>query len=185
MQTSFLRLPELDVVAGQFQVVLRNEPIFRGDDPEWSAAVRTFPLTVSQKRALAALTDREFANADYRALNALDRDAAYAELAELVALGHLTAEGSGAGTRYRVNRRLPPASVEQGPLALLIDRMRAAGFLRNSDYRAAVGVDERAARLAFAAWARVGVVVRTGEKRGTRYAPGQHWPPVDLPSHGT
>jgi ATP-dependent DNA helicase RecG len=185
MQTSFLRLPEVDLVGGRFSVVLHNEPIFGTHDPAWSTAVRALPLTVSQKRALVGLTDREFANADYRSLNALDRDSAYAELAELVALGHLVAQGAGAGTRYRVQRSVPAAAVDQGPLALLIDRMATAGALRNADYRAAVGVDERAARLAFAAWARAGVVIRSGEKRGTRYAPGPQWPPADLPGYGS
>lgn len=181
MQTSFLRLPELDVVGGQFRVVLRNEPIFRSDDPAWSTAVRAFPLKVSQKRALVALTEREFANSDYRDLNAMDRDTAYAELAELIAAGHVVAAGTGAGTRYRVNRVLPAQPEVSTPLAQLVTRMKTAGFLTNSDYRAAVGVDERMARRALAEWARAGTVVQTGEKRGTRYEPGPSWPPSRLP----
>jgi len=35
MESSFLRLPALDVVAGRFRVVLQNDPIFRLDDPKW------------------------------------------------------------------------------------------------------------------------------------------------------
>lgn len=111
MQTSFLRLPEVDVVAGRFSIVLHNEPIFGTGDPRWSQMVRGLPLSVSQKRALVGLVDREFANAEYTKLNATDRDAAYRELQDLVARGFLEMTGVGAGTRYRVARDAVPPFV--------------------------------------------------------------------------
>lgn len=177
MQTSFLRLPELDLIAGQFRLTLRNEPIFRGDDPAWSGQVRDLPIEVSQKRALAALVGRDFANSDYGTLNALDRDSAYRELADLVGRGYLETIGTGAGTRYRVVRSAVPGSAESGPVSRLDARLRDAGFITNADYREAFGSDRLAATAALTAWASAGVVVREGEKRWTRYRKGPKWPP--------
>lgn len=176
MQTSFLRMPELDVVAGQFQVILRNEPIFAGEDPTWSASVRELPLQVSQKRALVAFASREFANSDYSDLNAIDRDTAYRELSELVTRGYLETTGTGAGTRYRVVRS-SVLSEPSDPVSRLSNRLRDAGFITNTDFREAFGVDRQAARIGLAAWVRDGVLTREGEKRWTRYRPGPNWPP--------
>lgn len=177
MQTSFLRLPELDVIAGQFRLTLRNEPIFQGDDPAWSGQVRDLPIEVSQKRALAALVGRDFANSDYCALNALDRDSAYRELADLVGRGYLETTGTGAGTRYRVLRSAVPHRGATDPIARLDARLREAGFITNADYRAAFGSDRLAATAALTTWSREGVVIREGEKRWTRYRRGPAWPP--------
>ena len=179
METSFLPMPTLDVVAGRFSVVLRNEPIFGTADQGWSRAVRGLPLAVSQKRALIGLVDREFANGDYCELNALDRDAAYRELADLVARGLLAVTGAGKGTRYRVARDAVPTPVPASPVTRLTARMTAAGFVTNTDYREAFAVDRRAAGLALAEWTRQAVLAREGEKRGTRYRPGPSWPPAD------
>lgn len=177
MQMSFLRLPELDVVAGQFRVVLRNEPIFHSSDPSWSQRVRALPLGVRQRRALVGLVDREFANSDYCELNALDRDAAYRELADLVTRGFLVMTGTGKGTRYRILREAVPVAAPTPPLDRLAARMAEAGFVTNADYRECFDADRRTAVLALKAWTEQGVLVREGEKRGTRYRPGPAWPP--------
>lgn len=178
MQTSFLRLPELDVIAGQFRLTLRNEPIFRGDDPEWSGRVRELPIEVSQKRALAALVGRDFANGDYGALNALDRDGAYRELADLVGRGYIETIGTGAGTRYRVVRSAVPGPTASDPVSRLDARLRDAGFITNADYREAFGSDRLSATAALGAWTREGIVVREGAKRWSRYRKGPRWPPA-------
>ncbi|MEZ4399112.1 MAG: ATP-binding protein [Kofleriaceae bacterium] len=176
MQTSFLQLPEVDVVAGRFSVVLHNEPIFGTDDPRWSQLVRGLPLAVSQKRALAGLVDREFANADYTKLNATDRDTAYRELQDLVTRGFLQTTGSGAGTRYRVVRDAVPPLVAMSPYERLAARMAVVGHVTNTDYREAFGVDRRAATAALTDLVRQERLVREGQRRGARYVPGPRWP---------
>lgn len=114
MEGSFLSLPELDIVGGRFRVVLRKTPIFAVDDPEWLRSVRALPISLAQKRALVAFVDGELTNRDYAALNALDRDAAYRDLADLAERGLVEVSGTGAGTTYRVMRgavsALPPTT---------------------------------------------------------------------------
>lgn len=179
MQVSFLPMPELDADGGWFRVVLRNTPIFEATDATWSQAVRELPILVSQKRALVALSDREFANADYCELNRVDRDTAYRELQELLDRGLVHSTGSGAGTRYRVVREAAPIvqSSALSPLDKLVHRMREAGSITNADYRDAFGVTRQVASEHLAAWTDRGIVIREGERRGTRYRPGPQWPP--------
>jgi ATP-dependent DNA helicase RecG len=176
MELAFLHVPTLDVISGRFRVVLRKEPIFASADPAWPQAVRALPIALSQKRALIGLLDREFANADYCALNGVDRDTAYRELHELVDRGLISTSGAGAGARYSVVRNVP-AGRAASPIELLELRMREAGFIANGDYREAFGVDRRAATAALSAWTGEGVVVREGERRTARYRPGPRWPP--------
>ena len=108
MESSFLPMPALDIVAGRFRVLLQKDPIFSTDDPAWPQAVRALPLVLTQKRAMVGLVGREFANADYCDLNAVDHDTAYRELRDLVERGFMRSDGSGAGTRYRVIREAVP-----------------------------------------------------------------------------
>ena len=136
MESSFLPLPALDVVAGRFRAVLQNNPIFRIDDPKWPHLVRALPISLPQKRAMVGLVDREFSNADYCALNAVDRDTAYRELHDLVECGLVQATGNGAGMRYRVVRGSVAAAgpTTASPMDRLVTRMAEAGFITNTDY---------------------------------------------------
>lgn len=180
MESSFLRLPTLDVVAGRFRVVLQNDPIFRLDDPKWPQSVRALPISLTQKRAMVGLVDREFSNADYGELNAVDRDTAYRELNDLVERGLVQATGSGAGTSYRVVREAVSHSAPNTapPMERIVARMAEAGFITNTDYRDAFDVDRKTAKAALASWVGEGVLVREGNRRWARYRPGDRWPPV-------
>ncbi len=180
MQASYLPMPELDADGGWFRVVLRSTPIFQSIDSGWSQAVRDLPILVSQKRALVALNDREFANADYCELNRVDRDTAYRELQDLLDRGLLRSSGTGAGTRYQAVRE-PGALVQSSmlsPIDKLVHRMHDAGAITNADYREAFGVTRQVASERLALWVEKQFVVREGERRGTRYRPGIEWPPV-------
>jgi len=181
MQVSFLPMPALDVDGGWFRVVLKNTPIFQSTDPEWSRAVRELAIEVSQKRALVALSDREFANADYCDLNRVDRDTAYRELQDLLARGLVQkTNGTGAGVRYRVVRASvprPPPELAATPRDVLARRMETEGFITNAYYREAFGVDRYVAKQALARWVTSGVLILEGSRRGARYRPGPKWPP--------
>ena len=180
MELSFLPLPEFEVFGGRFCVTLRNEPIFQSSEPEWAQAVRALPIGVTQKRALVGFLDREFANADYCDLNRVDRDTAYRELQDLVDRGFLTMTGVGAGTRYRVVRGAIPAApiAATTPVERLVTRMREVGFVTNSDYREAFGVDRHVAKYALARWVDAGVLTREGSRRHTKYRATDSWPPL-------
>jgi ATP-dependent DNA helicase RecG len=179
MQVSYLPVPELDADGGWFRVVLRNTPIFRSTDERWSQAVRELPILVPQKRALVALGDREFANADYCHLNGVDRDTAYRELQDLQDRGLLRSTGTSAGTRYQVVRDAGPVvqSAALSPIEKLAHRMREAGAITNADYRAAFGVTRQVASEHLASWVDQQVLFREGKRRGTRYLRGPQWPP--------
>jgi len=177
MEVAFLPVPTLEVISGRFCVVLRKEPIFASTDPSWPQAVRALPISLAQKRALVGFVGREFANADYGALNGVDRDTAYRELHELVDRGLLVMTGSGAGTRYHVRRAAAPSARPATPLESLEARMSEVGHVTNADYREAFGVDRHAATAALSAWLAAGVLVREGERRSARYRPGPRWPP--------
>jgi len=129
---------------------------------------------------MVGLVDREFSNADYCALNAVDRDTAYRELHELVERGLVQATGSGAGMSYRVVRESVSSSAPSTapPMGRLAARMAAAGFITNTDYRDVFDVDRNTAKAALASWVGEGVLVREGNRRWTRYRPGDRWHPV-------
>lgn len=178
MGLSYLPFPQIELEGGWFHVTLRNTPIFQSADPEWSKAVRQLELPVTQKRALVALADREFANADYCELNRVDRDTAYREIHELVEKGLLSPGGVGAGMRYRVIRSaIRPAASGLPPIDRLVERMKDTGFITNADYRDAFGVSRQAATDRLARWVQEKVLVREGERRGARYRAGRGWPP--------
>ncbi len=177
MEQSWLRLPELRADMHSFTIVLHNQPILETPDPEWVRFVEGLPLSHRQRRIMAAFPDGSFSNADYRGLNAVDRDQAYRDLKELEKLGLVAAVGrSGRGARYTVRRegaapRQRPHTSEQ----VLALRMEEEGSIQNGDYREAFGVDRRAALTALSELVTQGVLVRDGERRGTRYRPGPDW----------
>jgi predicted HTH transcriptional regulator len=160
--------------------VLRKAPIFTVDDPRWLRDVRALPISLAQKRALVAFVDREMANSDYVALNAVDRDTAYRDLADLAARGLVEVRGTSATTTYRVLRIAVPAPavpLSVTPIEQLVTRMASAGQITNADVREIFGINREAAKYKLARWVTDGVLVREGTHRQARYRPGQSWPP--------
>jgi len=177
MEQSWLRLPELRAGEHAFSVVLRNQPILETPDPEWVRFVEGLALSHRQRRILAAFPDGSFSNSDYRALNEVDRDQAYRDLKELEKLGLVSPVGrSGRGARYTVLRgATAPRRLPHTPQQVLALRMGDEGSIQNSDYRDAFGVDRHAALAALSELVAQDVLVRDGERRGTRYRPGPDW----------
>jgi len=175
MEISWLPAPELTSSAREFEVTLRNEPLFVGADERWTSYVRGLPLDVRQKRALVVLLERQFKSSEYQTLNRVDRDTAYRELTDLVAQGLLRPVGAGAATRYRVVRPVAVTSTLASPKTKLVARMKVAGKLTNTDYREAFGVEREAAKLRLVELVRQGVLERRGERRGSHYVPGSEW----------
>jgi len=140
MEESLLRLPELRPDAHEFTVVLFNQPIFETPDPAWERYVRGLPVNTRQMRILVAHPSGSFTNAQYQALNQVDRDAAYREIRELIDLGVVAASGLvGRGARYRVARSAGPGRpVTAKPRDLLAHRMTRRGFITNGDYPGSV-----------------------------------------------
>lgn len=180
MERSLLRAPELLSEGGLFRVTLYNEPGFESPDPGWVRHVQGLPISPRQKRILIACPRGEFASAEYQRINQVDRDVAYRELSELRELGLIasTTGKRGKGARYAVVLR--PA--EGGELArrvrpreVIAGRMQRQGSIQNADWREVFGVDRREALATLAELAHSGVLVREGERRGSRYRPGPGW----------
>lgn len=172
MERSLLHLPELSVNGNTFTVVLRNQPIFTSTDPEWVRHVEALPIGDRQRRAMVAFQGGAFSSADYQSINRVDRDQAYRELSELVGLGLLESSGKlGRGATYRVpDSRTEHAAPRRAQV--IAGRMRTQGHIRNADYREVFGVDRAAAKADLRALTTSGVLIRTGERRGTKYLPG-------------
>ena len=175
MEESLLRLPELRPDAHEFTVVLFNQPIFETPDPAWERYVRGLPVNTRQMRILVAHPSGSFTNAQYQALNQVDRDAAYREIQELVGMGLLEASGlGGRGARYRVvaGQRAEPPSGDATGRAPLVARMKSQGYIKATDVREVLGVDRHRATVLLAAWVKQQVVVPEGRTAGVRYRPG-------------
>ncbi len=173
MEASFLKVPDVLVQGGEFRVILRNEPIFAGGDPEWQHLVQGLPLSAAQKRVLIAHPDG-FTNEDYRRLNQVDRGEAYRQIQEMVAQGVIReAEARGRGAVYRVAADLMETR------AFLTARLPAlrAHFarhdrLKNADYRELFGVSRHGAVRELRRLVEYGYLALEGERKGARYTPG-------------
>ena len=100
MEQFFLRAPEFSLNNTSFCVTLRNQPIFEGPSPEWLGIIEQLTLSSTQKRVLLGHPDG-FSNEDYRRLTGLDRDHAYREIQEMIAMGFLISSGApGRGAVY-------------------------------------------------------------------------------------
>jgi ATP-dependent DNA helicase RecG len=178
MEHSWLPLPVFESEAHRFRVVLRNTPLFDVRDPEWVRHVRALPMHERQKRILVCHRGRSFRSSDYQTLNQVDRDVAYREIKELVDKGLVspTAE-RGPAARYVVPEAIEDrAAAPQDPwIRRLVVKMKGQGFLTNTSFRDATGVDRRSALSALAGLVDEDVLVREGERRGTRYLPGHRW----------
>lgn len=172
MERSLLRLPELKSAAATFTVTLRNEPIFKSADPAWVRYVEKLPIGDRQRRALVAFIAGTFTSADYQEINQVDRDEAYRELSELVQLGYLTSsQKRGRGATYKVATAAAELAAPR-PAEVLALRLKTQGSIRNADYREVFGVQREHAKAALGDLVQRGVLMRSGERRGTRYSPG-------------
>ncbi len=196
MEASYLHGPEFALEAATFTVTLGNEPIFAGVSAAWQTTVRRLPLSLAQRRVLVAHPDG-FTNEDYRRLNGVNRDEAYREIQEMVALGVvLPAEAPGRGAVYRVAREAAeqaarknaqdanaknaiPAAHTGGAPAWLVER--AAAFrsyftkhpsLKNADYREMFDLGRDTALRELRRLVQEGYLRMDGERRGARYLPG-------------
>ncbi len=185
MESSFLHPPDLQVEAGEFQITLRNEPIFSGPSPAWQALVGRLPLRPEHKRVLLAHPEG-FANEDYRRLNSVDRDEAYRQIQELVGLGVVApAEAPGRGAVYRVAPNLRQARIFlEERLPALRDFFARRPHLQNADYRRLFGVTRAAAKRELALLVERRILSMEGERRGARYLPGTDLRPPRYERYG-
>jgi ATP-dependent DNA helicase RecG len=177
MEASLLRLPELAVEAGQFTVLLRNDPIFEGPSSEWQRVIESLGLPVPQKRILLAHPDG-FTNEDFRRLNGVDRDAAYRTIQEMIAGGLvMSPDSAGRGATYKVNPDLVAArDFLAARIPGLVRHVRLHGHITNAEYRNLFGVNRDIAFRELKRLVQNGFLQPEGQRRGARYVVGPALP---------
>ena len=172
MEESFLHPPSIEMNDGMFTVALSNEPIFVGPSPEWQKLVNQLEVSPAQKKILLARPEG-FTNEDYRKLNKVDRDEAYRQIQELVALGILKSSAkSGRGAVYRVQDGIRQARVFlESRLPQLRTYFRDHAFIKNADYQQLFGLTRNRAMRELRRLVDEGFLRLEGERRGSRYLP--------------
>jgi ATP-dependent DNA helicase RecG len=111
-------------------------------------------------------------NAKTREILQMDRPGARAVLQRLRDEGFLEQRGDRGGATYHLAGSLePPAGLRLGPdeLARLIEGLSGDGPITNSDVRFATGLDRWKVRDLLSRLVSEGRLIKTGERRGTRY----------------
>jgi len=111
-------------------------------------------------------------NAKAREILQMDRPGARAVLQRLRDEGFLEQRGDRGGATYHLAGSLePPAGLRLGPdeLARLIEGLSGDGPITNSDVRLATGLDRWKVRDLLSRLVDEGRLIKTGERRGTRY----------------
>lgn len=173
MEASMLRHPTFEFADSVFRITLRNEPMFVGPSPEWNALVGSLPVSVAQRRVLAARPEG-FTNEDFRRLNDVDRDEAYRQIRELVTSGVLTAaESPGRGAVYHLAPDLRASKLFlESHLPTLREYFGRSPVLKNEDYRRLFEATRYEAARDLRRLVEDGYLRREGERRGARYLPG-------------
>jgi ATP-dependent DNA helicase RecG len=172
MEESFLQPPLFDLTDNVFTVALLNEPIFTGPSAEWKKLIDDLPVTLAQKKILLAHPEG-FTSGDYQAMNSVDRDEAYRQIQELVALGVVNASGKpGRGAHYRIseNLRQTRAFLEKR-LPALRQYYKSHPLLKNADYRSLFCLGRYASVRELKRLVEAGILRQEGERKGTHYLP--------------
>lgn len=173
MEESFLKHPEFHVEQSLFSVTLRNQPIFEGPSSEWKGIVEKLGLTSTQKRVLLGHPDG-FSNEDYRKLSGLDRDHAYREIQDLIAMGILISSGAaGRGAVYYPSPNLLETRAWlEGRVAKLQSYLTTHERIGNMEYRQLFTITRYAAKRELKRLTDEGFLILVGEKRGAHYISG-------------
>jgi ATP-dependent DNA helicase RecG len=173
METSFLHLPELELINGDFQVRLKNTPIFEVGSSEWVNLVKGLPITDRQRRVLIAKGKGGFTNQDYKKLNQLDRDTAYQEIKTMLDAGIIESRGKTRGTKYFLSLTVTRiVTLILGRLPKLREFLAEKEFISNVDYRTLFNLTRRQARDELKALCDKGYLILVGERRGAKYQKG-------------
>jgi ATP-dependent DNA helicase RecG len=173
METSFLHLPELELINGDFQVRLKNIPIFEVGSSEWVNFVKGLPITDRQRRVLIAKGKGGFTNQDYKKLNQLDRDTAYQEIKTMLDAGIIESRGKTRGTKYFLSLTVTRiVTLILGRLPKLREFLEGKESISNGDYRTLFNLTRRQARDELKALCDKGYLILVGERRGAKYQKG-------------
>lgn len=162
-----------DVGSALFRVVLRNQPVYDAATISWLEKYRDRNLSGNQKRLLAFAHAHGdgFTSRDYQKLVGLDMYGASKSIKEMISKEVVRSTGKGS----RLYSVLPPGGEQQpvpDDIKTLLPRLNKEGFVRNSDVRDLLNVNFKTATRTLGRLVTEGWLVRTGERRGTKYLPG-------------
>ena len=173
MEEAWLRAPEFNIVADSlFDVVLHNTPVLDDDARAWLKRFPAADLTPNQLRLLvyAREHDGRFTSHAYQRLVGTDIASAQRDIRGLLRKGLVRQLAKGGRVYALTDRRGPEVPPED--LAPLLPLLTAQGFLTNGDVRDGLSLSRIQAKRRLDRWVDAGWLVRTGQKRGTRYVPG-------------
>lgn len=176
MRAARLEPPQFTDDRTRFTVVFRSHALMLDDDAvEWLNAIAGhLPLNDRQRLALLYLRrHRRLTNSEYRRLHpGLDSRDALHELQGLVRSGAAVTRGVRGGSWYdlALPAERPSAREPVTDEARVLDYVRKQGFIQASTASSLLGWDnaKRAGRF-LKSLAEHGLLVRQGQKRGTRY----------------
>lgn len=173
MEESFLKHPEFTLEHSTFSVTLRNQPIFEGPSAEWKGIVEKLGLTTTQKRVLLGHPDG-FSNEDYRKLSGLDRDHAYREIQELIAMGVVVSSGAaGRGAAYYPSPNLLQTRAWlEGRVSKLQVYLKTNKSISNSEYRRLFSLTRHSAKRELKRLTEENLLDLVGAGRGAHYVAG-------------
>jgi predicted HTH transcriptional regulator len=173
MEKSFLHLPELDLVSGDFQVRLKNTPICETGSPEWVSFFKRLPITERQRRVMIGRGQSGFTSNDYQKLNQVDRDTASREIQELVQKGIVELQRKTRGAKYYLSLSVSrTVDLVQRRFLKLREHVTSNESLSNADYRAMFNLSRNQAKQELKYHCEQGYLLLTGARRGAKYLKG-------------
>ncbi len=174
MRSEMLEPPEFRDTGHSVEVVL---PVYSSVAPVERAWVRELEARGDLQPADRALLvhaarGEPLTNAAVRRLVQVDSREARTMLKRLRDQGLLRQHGERGGATYTLAESLrPPAGLRLRPdeLETLVEQLAADGPVTNADVRAATGLERTEALALLDRLVRAGRLIRTGERRGTRY----------------
>ncbi|MBM4466529.1 MAG: hypothetical protein FJ014_13405 [Chloroflexi bacterium] len=138
MEENYLRPPELGQDGFMFQVTLRNTPVYDLQTQRWLEHFVSYPLNQRQRRILAYARQHgnAFTSRAYQKVNEVDRDLAYREIQEMIALGIVARSPERYGRMYCVVEPSAPSPIPVELVAVL-DALSRQEYVTNKDLQAA------------------------------------------------
>lgn len=183
MEEAWLRPPELGIIAESlFHVVLRNTPVLDDEARAWLKRFPVADLTPHQLRLLvyARGHDGRFTSHAYQRLVGTDIASAQRDIRGLLRQGLVRQLEKGG--RVYVLSEAPGPELPPAELARALPLLSSRGYLTNGSVRDALGLSRIQAKRWLDRWVDTGWLVRTGQTRGTRYAPGPKITSIRPPS---
>jgi ATP-dependent DNA helicase RecG len=169
MRAANLEPPRFSDKRSSFWVTFRNHTLMSPEAVNWLNQFSSRPMNDGQRMALVYLRrNPRITNSEYRRLNHVNPDTAYADLKALVRLDLIQQCGSGRWANYALNvpaEYSSPQTREEKIFAYIRER----GSINNTECRQLLNISRDQATYLLKKMEQAGFLRREGESRWTRY----------------